>query len=194
MLPAFPAAPAADQTAASSTCSPRWTTPPARCLPNARSTVPRVRCPPFSPAGRAGPCGSRWAWVKDLRWPAQASTRYRRRSPATYTPRQAGGAGQCAGWPWAPAALTKRKHRPQPGGTPRRNGTRSWGLRRSLPGLGDRCGDVGAGGLDHNRGLDAAARIAGLPALPPRGRSTARLHTPLARWAGPSGPAQFRLR
>jgi hypothetical protein len=57
----------------------------------------------------------------------------------------------------------------QPGGTPRRNGTRSWGLRRSLPGLGDRCGDVGAGGLDHNRGLDAGARIAGLPALPQGG-------------------------
>src|SRR5512132_3880203 len=49
------------------------------------------------------------------RWPAQASTRYRRRSPATYTPGQAGGAGQCAGWPWAPAALPNRKHRPTAG-------------------------------------------------------------------------------
>jgi hypothetical protein len=41
------AAPSA--TAAESTCSPRWTTPPARCSPNAKSTVPQVRCPPSSP-------------------------------------------------------------------------------------------------------------------------------------------------
>jgi hypothetical protein len=43
------------------------------------------------------------------------------------------------------------------------------GRRRCLSGLGDRCGDVGAGGLDRDRGLDAAAPIAGFPALPPGG-------------------------
>jgi hypothetical protein len=35
--------------------------------------------------------------------------------PATYRPRQAGGAGQCVGWPWVPATLTKRKQRPSAG-------------------------------------------------------------------------------
>jgi hypothetical protein len=43
------AAPATHQTAASSTCSPRWITPPARCWPNARSTVPRGEVPAFQP-------------------------------------------------------------------------------------------------------------------------------------------------
>jgi hypothetical protein len=43
MLPAYPAAPAAPQTAARSTCSPRWTTPPVRWLPSARSTAHPAR-------------------------------------------------------------------------------------------------------------------------------------------------------
>ena len=59
--------------------------------------------------------GSRWAWVMDPRWPSQASTRYPRPLPAAYRPRQAGGAGQCVGWPWVPATLTKRKQRPSAG-------------------------------------------------------------------------------
>jgi len=39
------------------------------------------------------------------------------------------------------------------------------GAAACLAGLGDRCGDVGAGGLDRDRGLDAAAPIAGFPPL-----------------------------
>ena len=39
----------AHQTAAKSTCSPRWTTPPARCWPNAKSTAPPARSPPSNP-------------------------------------------------------------------------------------------------------------------------------------------------
>ena len=39
----------ATPTAARCTCWPRWTTPPARCWPNARSTAPPRRSPRFQP-------------------------------------------------------------------------------------------------------------------------------------------------
>ena len=52
------------------------------------------------------------------------------------------------------------------------------GRRRCLSGLGDRCGDVGAGGLDRDRGLDAAAGIAGFPALSAGGAQPPAPHAP----------------
>src|SRR6266508_2307438 len=45
---------APNTTAARSTCWPRWTTPPAVCWPNTRSTAPPARSPP------SNPCWSRW--------------------------------------------------------------------------------------------------------------------------------------
>jgi hypothetical protein len=40
---------APNATAGKSTCWPRWTTPPAQCWPNARSTAPPARSPPSNP-------------------------------------------------------------------------------------------------------------------------------------------------
>ena len=59
MLPAYPAAPGA--TAARSTCSPRWTTRPARSWPNARSTAPPAKSRLPATAGRLGPGRGRWS-------------------------------------------------------------------------------------------------------------------------------------